>query len=410
MIGGVASGLGDYLNIDPILIRVAFAGLMIFGGAGIALYVLGWLLIPDSAHGDSIAQAALRTMANRAGRLGMLVLIVAVVVIVSPWVSRRFEAFYLPTEVFWALAIALIGVVLLLPREDSDNRAARTMAQGWPAGPGGVEGTMADAPSGITGETWAPAGPGAGAATMADAPSGITGERWAPEATATTAAPAAWASPSYPASRPAKQPKEPSQLGWYAIAGALLVVGVLALVDTASLTHVLPGQYFGGALLAIGLGLVVGAWRGRARLLILLGVAVLPLAATSAFLTVPLEGGIADAAFRPQSPGEIQNAYHLVAGQLRIDLSDLTASSGAVVVNATVGVGEIFVLIPRDAIVEVTGTVQSGRLRLFGQNHIGTALADHTEPTGPVGGIVVTLNLDAGIGQIQVERATVGGY
>ena len=87
--GGVAGGLGDYLNIDPILVRVAFAGLMIFGGAGIALYVLGWILIPEEGRRESIAQTALRTIANRMGRLGMLVLIIAAVLIVSPWSSRR---------------------------------------------------------------------------------------------------------------------------------------------------------------------------------------------------------------------------------------------------------------------------------------------------------------------------------
>jgi len=50
------------------------------------------------------------------------------------------------------------------------------------------------------------------------------------------------------------------------------------------------GQYFGGGLLALGVGLVVGAWWGRARLRVLVGLAVLPLAVTAAFVTVPLAG------------------------------------------------------------------------------------------------------------------------
>src|SRR3989337_383835 len=49
VIGGVAGGLGDYFNIDPLLVRIGFVGLMIFGGAGLVLYVVAWLLIP--AHG-----------------------------------------------------------------------------------------------------------------------------------------------------------------------------------------------------------------------------------------------------------------------------------------------------------------------------------------------------------------------
>ena len=411
VVGGVAGGLGDYLNMDPILIRAAFAGLMIFGGTGLMLYVLGWLLIPEEGHRDSIAQTALQTMAHRAGRLGMLVLIVAAVVILSPWISSWNDRYAIPTEVFWALAIALIGVVLLLPREGSDPRDPRVDPDA-PARP------MPDAPSGIRPEGWGLA------SNMPVAPSGIAQEGWSPAAPAAAAAapgqpaaapaqPAAWSSTAYRVSRPARSarpPRDPSPLGWYGIAGALLIVGVLALIDTVSTAHVLPGQYFGGGLLALGLALVVGAWRGWARLLILLGLAVLPVAATAAFLTVPLEGGIGGAYFQPQQVAEVQDAYHLVAGELSIDLTQLGAGSDPLVIDATVGIGEIYVLVPADAVVDVTGTVQGGRIRLFGRSHVGTALADHIEASEPGGGRVVTLRLDAGIGQVQVERASGEGY
>ena len=46
MIGGVAAGIADYLNIDPVLVRAVFVGLVVFGGAGVVLYLVAWLLIP----------------------------------------------------------------------------------------------------------------------------------------------------------------------------------------------------------------------------------------------------------------------------------------------------------------------------------------------------------------------------
>ena len=46
VIGGVAAGIADYLNIDPVLVRAVFVGLVIFGGAGLVLYLVAWLLIP----------------------------------------------------------------------------------------------------------------------------------------------------------------------------------------------------------------------------------------------------------------------------------------------------------------------------------------------------------------------------
>ena len=55
VLGGVASGVARYLDVDVTIVRIAFAVLAVMGGAGIPLYVAGWLLIPDEGTGQSIA-------------------------------------------------------------------------------------------------------------------------------------------------------------------------------------------------------------------------------------------------------------------------------------------------------------------------------------------------------------------
>jgi phage shock protein PspC (stress-responsive transcriptional regulator) len=45
--GGVCSGLGAHFDVDPILFRIAFVGLAIFSGVGIALYLVILLLVPE---------------------------------------------------------------------------------------------------------------------------------------------------------------------------------------------------------------------------------------------------------------------------------------------------------------------------------------------------------------------------
>jgi phage shock protein PspC (stress-responsive transcriptional regulator) len=47
LIGGVCSGLGAHFSVDPILFRIAFVGLAIFSGIGIALYLVILLLVPE---------------------------------------------------------------------------------------------------------------------------------------------------------------------------------------------------------------------------------------------------------------------------------------------------------------------------------------------------------------------------
>ena len=47
VIGGVAGGIAQYLNIDPILIRLAFVVLALVSGTGVMIYSILWLLIPE---------------------------------------------------------------------------------------------------------------------------------------------------------------------------------------------------------------------------------------------------------------------------------------------------------------------------------------------------------------------------
>lgn len=46
MIGGVCGGLGRYLKIDPVLVRLGFVLLTIYGGIGPVLYLVLLVLMP----------------------------------------------------------------------------------------------------------------------------------------------------------------------------------------------------------------------------------------------------------------------------------------------------------------------------------------------------------------------------
>jgi len=57
MLAGVAGGIARYLNTDVTLIRIIIAALVLFTGAGLALYVAAWLLIPADGEDQPVAQA-----------------------------------------------------------------------------------------------------------------------------------------------------------------------------------------------------------------------------------------------------------------------------------------------------------------------------------------------------------------
>ena len=49
MLAGVLAGIAEYFEIDPTLVRVAYAALTIFsaGFPGVLLYIVMWLLMPQ---------------------------------------------------------------------------------------------------------------------------------------------------------------------------------------------------------------------------------------------------------------------------------------------------------------------------------------------------------------------------
>jgi len=47
MICGVCGGIGDYFNIDPTLIRIAFLLFSFFGGSGFLLYIACAIVMPN---------------------------------------------------------------------------------------------------------------------------------------------------------------------------------------------------------------------------------------------------------------------------------------------------------------------------------------------------------------------------
>ena len=72
MIAGVAAGIAEYLAVDVTVVRIVIAVLTVAGGAGIALYIAGWLLMPTEGAAEfdreQVRQVALRRLALTPGQ------------------------------------------------------------------------------------------------------------------------------------------------------------------------------------------------------------------------------------------------------------------------------------------------------------------------------------------------------
>lgn len=56
MVAGVAAGIGEHFDLDPLLVRIAFVVLAAAGGLGVPLYLAMWLLVPAGGSLTSIAE------------------------------------------------------------------------------------------------------------------------------------------------------------------------------------------------------------------------------------------------------------------------------------------------------------------------------------------------------------------
>ncbi len=46
LIGGVCSGVANYFDIDPVIVRLVFAVLFLTAGIGLLAYIIAWIIIP----------------------------------------------------------------------------------------------------------------------------------------------------------------------------------------------------------------------------------------------------------------------------------------------------------------------------------------------------------------------------
>lgn len=82
-VAGVAAGFGRRYGVDPVLVRVAFVVSTIFGGSGVVLYLLGWLLLPAAQDQVSAAEGLVGRGHSSQSPTKTVVLIVALLIAVS---------------------------------------------------------------------------------------------------------------------------------------------------------------------------------------------------------------------------------------------------------------------------------------------------------------------------------------
>ena len=402
MVLGVAGGLGEYFDVDPTLFRLAFVVLSFAGGLGLIAYVVAALLMPSPGAPQNWFE---RTFTNGAGSLstgGVVVLAIGIAVLASAVVSELSGGVVVP------LLLIGIGILLLTrstrPRQPQQSFVAPTTSTGAHPPP-----TTERAPIGVpvvSAGSYPPPAPGS-----AQHAGGGSGSIAAP--------PTSSMPPLLP---PPGPPPEPSTITPLTLSLITLLIGGAALVDSLDLGSVRWPLVFAGTLALVGAGLVLSAWLGRARGLILVGLLLLPVLTLSGIASAtsfpglpanPFTDGIGERRHRPTSLAELEPEYIHGVGELHVDLSEVQLDEGVTTVDIRLGIGELVLVLPDDADFELRASVRIGDVnqpasvfagpgdtRRFDRRGARSDL-DLTVDEGRPGTLVI--DAEVGIGDLQVS-------
>ncbi len=348
-IGGVAGGLARHLDVDPIILRVAFVVAVFFGGAGLLAYVGAWILVPEEGTDDEPLGLDRRSRTISLVGVGVLALLCAV----GDWAG----AFWFP----WPLVIIAAIVLWFLNRHHPRDHAPV---------------------------------PASGQAPYAR-PAPYSGQ-------ASSAGPM----PTVDYSR-GPHTRNPRRRGpvlfFFTLALIVLGEGVLGVVDLAG-ADFSSSSYPALALALTAAMLLIGSFWGRAGGLIALGVvAALATAAATAGGHISQD----TVTHAPTSASQVQDTYDLGAGDLLVDLSgvdDVEALDGREISIDSVG-GRIEFIVPDGMDVAVRTEVVAGDSRVFDRRKEGFDVnLDGFRDGGP-GVPDLTINIDLLAGEIIVREA-----
>jgi len=330
IIAGVCGGLSEQFNINAWWFRWSFIILTFFGFAGVFLYVLAWILIPKETEDDSVASGWMEELdfTDIGTIFGVVLIGIAGVIVLN-----RF--FNVSSALIAAGVLGVVGVLLyrgdLRPGNNQQNASADEGDRMPEVEP--VDSASSDS---------------------ADPVSGV----------GTTVASSVTIKPPRP--KKEKRPRPPkSMLGRLTMATALIVLSAMTLVALAGWFRFQPVDYLAVGMGIIALGLLLGAWIGRARWLIAIGILLAPWLFFAALIPSISEWSVGEPSYRPQTIEAVQDVYSLTFGELDIDLTDLSEQDLASIGNieASVGAGQLDIRVPLGVGILVRAEVGAGTIQ-----------------------------------------------
>jgi signal transduction histidine kinase/phage shock protein PspC (stress-responsive transcriptional regulator) len=132
LIGGVCAGLGRHLDIDPLLLRIAFGATTLASGVGLVAYLLAWMLLPageaDATSSPSRA-AGIVGAVGRTGRATIEVTLGIGFLLVAVLLGMREIGLPFSDALTWPFVLVAAGGALIWRQSTAGPAAAQVVAE-----------------------------------------------------------------------------------------------------------------------------------------------------------------------------------------------------------------------------------------------------------------------------------------
>ncbi len=112
IIEGVCGGIGEYFDIDPVIIRIAWIALTFVAGAGVLAYIIAWIVVPYPKNTKKSSAREKKEDSLDEDKSGFVagITLIAIGFIILLFTLHTFWIKVLP------LLLIALGVILLLKR------------------------------------------------------------------------------------------------------------------------------------------------------------------------------------------------------------------------------------------------------------------------------------------------------
>ncbi len=133
MISGICGGLGEYLNVDPVVIRIIFILLTLFGGGGLLLYLIGIFVIPENPEQVVSKGEKGQNRSSHSAFWGWVLIILGALLLIPQFTFMPpIDLWSLPWATIWAVLFILLGLFFLLKTEPKEEKYEAPQEQSEP--------------------------------------------------------------------------------------------------------------------------------------------------------------------------------------------------------------------------------------------------------------------------------------